>query len=446
MHKRLTFVSLAVAGGVLAFAVSKAQDSGIQAVIGNVFLQSDTPGTAQVGHANIKGTFRAGQVFVQQASGPTIPVVGNNTAIADDTVGGSFSSAGRRGTGVRGTATNNIAPGGIGVYGESRSPSGRGVQGTASNGIGVVGSGIQGVFGTTNSQYGVAGQCFGTGTAGVFGEAKNFGGIGVLARWNGNNGFAGLFQGRTQVEGDFRIFGNPISARHVTMGDTGLAIIAEDQGALVQVSNLFGLDSTGYIAVVNRTNSAKIESTYSGDLRPVFQLRDRNGAVQAAVFTDGSEKGTVQADVKNFVQPDPDDLEKDIVYASVEGPEAAAYVRGTARLVDGAAEVALPKHFQNVALTDGMTVQLTPMSADSEGLAVVVQGIGGFKVRELRHGKGSYSFAWEVKAVRRGFADYKVSRPWDEHLAAESDRAKTFAARLKSAERKYGIVPKRKGP
>ena len=301
MRKRLTVLSLAVAGSVFVFAVSRAQDSGIQSIIGNVFLQNDTPGTAQVGHANIKGTFRAGQVFVQQASGPTIPIVGNNTAIADNTVGGSFSSAGKAGIGVRGTATNNIASGGVGVSGESRSPSGRGVQGVAANGIGVVGSGIQGVFGTTTSQYGVAGQCFGNGTAGLFGEAKNFGGIGVLARWNGNNGFAALFQGNTQVEGDFRIFGDPISARHVIMSDAGMAIIAEDQGALVQVSNLFGQNSSGYISVVNRTNSAKIESTYSGDLRPVLQLRDRNGAVQASMFTNGSEQGVVQADVKNFV-------------------------------------------------------------------------------------------------------------------------------------------------
>ena len=78
MLKRFLFVCSAVL--LTGTTIVVAQNAGIQSIIGNVFLQNTTPGTVQAGHATIGGTFRAGQVFVQQASGATIPIVGNNTS------------------------------------------------------------------------------------------------------------------------------------------------------------------------------------------------------------------------------------------------------------------------------------------------------------------------------------------------------------------------------
>lgn len=57
-----------------------------------------------------------------------------------------------------------------------------------------------------------------------------------------------------------------------------------------------------------------------------------------------------------------------------------------------------------------MTLNLTPLSEDSEGLAVVSKDAKGFRVKELRKGKGNYQFDWEVKAVRKGFEDFKSVR------------------------------------
>lgn len=59
---------------------------------------------------------------------------------------------------------------------------------------------------------------------------------------------------------------------------------------------------------------------------------------------------------------------------------------------------------------DVMTVMLTPLSADSKGMAVVEKTATGFKVKELYQGTGSYGFDWEVKSVRKGFEDYQVIR------------------------------------
>ena len=141
---------------------------------------------------------------------------------------------------------------------------------------------------------------------------------------------------------------------------------------------------------------------------------DANGNEQAFMLVDTDGTGFVVADVKSFRVPNPDQPETDIVYAAIEGPEAAAYVRGTGRLVDGAATIHLPQHFVSIASNRGMTVQLTPNSSASLGLAVDQKSTERIVVRELMNGKGNYEFDWEVKCIRKGYEDYRVIRPTEE--------------------------------
>jgi len=135
---------------------------------------------------------------------------------------------------------------------------------------------------------------------------------------------------------------------------------------------------------------------------------------KAFMLVDIDGRGFVVADVKSFRVPNSKKPGTDIVYASIEGPEAAAYVRGTARLVDGRAVINFPDHFMAVASPKGMTIQLTPLSADSLGLGVVDKNLKGLVVKELHGGKGSYEFDWEVKSIRKGYEDYQVIRPHKE--------------------------------
>lgn len=135
---------------------------------------------------------------------------------------------------------------------------------------------------------------------------------------------------------------------------------------------------------------------------------------------------------KSFVEPNPDDPSTDIYYAALEGPEAGMYVRGTARLVGGRAVIHLPDHFTALADPQGMTVQLTPISFDSKGLAVGDKSLAGIVVGELHGGKGTYEFDWEVKAIRRKFRDYRVLRPWDDLLLPDADRGRAWEERLRS--------------
>lgn len=135
-----------------------------------------------------------------------------------------------------------------------------------------------------------------------------------------------------------------------------------------------------------------------------------SGTIKAQMFVDGSNNGVVSANIKNFRMDHPKDPEKEIWYACIEGPEAAAYERGTARLSAGACRIQFSEHFENVINPQSMTVILTPLSADSKGLAVVEKTPEGFLVKEMFQGSGDYQFDWEVKAVRKGFEDYKPVR------------------------------------
>jgi hypothetical protein len=63
-----------------------------------------------------------------------------------------------------------------------------------------------------------------------------------------------------------------------------------------------------------------------------------------------------------------------------------------------------------------MTVQLTPCSGRSRGLAVTTQDTEHFDVSELSSGAGTYDFHWRVEAVRKGFEHYEVIRPTAERM------------------------------
>jgi hypothetical protein len=129
-----------------------------------------------------------------------------------------------------------------------------------------------------------------------------------------------------------------------------------------------------------------------------IEVYDKNGNLRSAI--DGSG-------VKPFIMPHPDQQGKQIVYAALEGPEAAAYLRGRAVLTAGSATVAYPDHFTAVVNPDTVTVTLTPRSADSRGLAVTASDASGFRVQELGGGTGGYEFDYSVIGVRKGYEHFQ---------------------------------------
>lgn len=132
--------------------------------------------------------------------------------------------------------------------------------------------------------------------------------------------------------------------------------------------------------------------------------------VKAGMYTTANNQGVLFADVKNFKMDYPGKPDKQIWYGSLEGPELAAYIRGTGKLINGRAVIEFPDHYVQVANANTMTVVLTPLSGKSKGLAVVKKTNTSFSVEELAEGVGSYEFDWEVKCVRRGHEDFEVVR------------------------------------
>lgn len=110
---------------------------------------------------------------------------------------------------------------------------------------------------------------------------------------------------------------------------------------------------------------------------------------------------------KSFVQKHPTDPTKEIVYVSLEGPEAGTYIRGTAKLVNGEAVIQLPEHFSLVTNDEGVTVQLTPLGEWLQ-LYVVQKSAKQLIVREASGKSGQFNYL--VQGIRKGFENHQVIR------------------------------------
>jgi len=110
---------------------------------------------------------------------------------------------------------------------------------------------------------------------------------------------------------------------------------------------------------------------------------------------------------KNFVEADPTDPTREIVYTCLEGPEAGTYIRGTADLVNGEAVVNLPEDFSLVTSEEGLTVQLTPVGECLQ-LYVVEKGTQRVVVREANGKNGEFDYL--IQGVRKGYENYQVIR------------------------------------
>ena len=78
---------------------------------------------------------------------------------------------------------------------------------------------------------------------------------------------------------------------------------------------------------------------------------------------------TIMAKTKNFIIPHPSKKGKNLVYACLEGPENAVYVRGVLKNSD---TIALPSVWKKLVDKKSITVSLTPIGAHQD---LIVKGI-----------------------------------------------------------------------
>lgn len=174
--------------------------------------------------------------------------------------------------------------------------------------------------------------------------------------------------------------------------------------------------NVGSITTYGIANTQLVSLTSSGG-RGYVGVADTDGGFEAGIYVNAGGEGIVFGDTKNFRVKHPEKSNKEIWYASLEGPEVGAYDRGTAQLESGEVFIPFKDHFKHIANTKNMTVQLTPHEWDTYGLAVVEKTTEGFIVKELKGGNGDFSFDWEVKCVRAGKEKFQVVRDEDPNLS-----------------------------
>jgi hypothetical protein len=146
-----------------------------------------------------------------------------------------------------------------------------------------------------------------------------------------------------------------------------------------------------------------------------------------------NSSGQVAGVTKPFIIDHPDDPKRDLVHATLEGPELAVIYRGEGELSDGVATVELPSYFEGLTRVEGRTVLVTPRVAPggrvaSLGASEVRQGT--FTVRAADDADASARFWWQVIAVR-GDVDVLEDEPLKQgaRLAAFEEAQPTKRAR-----------------
>jgi hypothetical protein len=115
--------------------------------------------------------------------------------------------------------------------------------------------------------------------------------------------------------------------------------------------------------------------------------------------------------LKSFVQNDPTDAGRQVVFVALEGDEAGTYTRGTARLVDGEARVRLGDGFERVTNPDvGLTAIVTARDG-AVPLAVADLSTGELVVRGPAGQGGDVVFDYVVQGLRLGFERFEVQKP-----------------------------------
>jgi hypothetical protein len=70
----------------------------------------------------------------------------------------------------------------------------------------------------------------------------------------------------------------------------------------------------------------------------------------------------------------------------------------------------MPQQFSGPVTITGAGNQVVELSS-TDPAASVTRLMAVTEVKELHRGTGNYEFDWEVKCVRKGHEDYRVTRP-----------------------------------
>jgi hypothetical protein len=252
-------------------------------------------------------------------------------------------------TGVLGTSAATNGNSGVAGISTASSGSGHGVYGRSSNG--------QGVYGSSSSSNGVEGHATANAGLGVAGFSTASAGAGVAG-----------FQLNTSSNS-----GNGVHAESADTTGSWVALYGQGDNTETSLFTVFNTVTGGYCTVDPYGN---LSCTGSTDVKTMRSHHLTSSGQHVLAYAAESASATL------------DDV-------------------GTARMIDGVANVAIDRAFgQAIDARTGYHVFLTPMG-DTRGLYVSAKAPGGFEVREAQGGRSTLSFDYRI-----------VARPMD----AKTDR------------------------
>jgi hypothetical protein len=373
---------------------------------GGYFSDLDGSGYANVGYGdegiNAKGNLRGGYFADLDDSGYALVGHGDRGISGyGSSAGGYFQDSDSSGYASVGHGDRGISSYGsfAGGYFKDSDESGYAYVGSGNLGIASYGSTAGGVFYDSDSSgyarvgYGDSGiQAHGSLQGGYFADTDNsgyarvgYGDRGISA----SGGIAGGYFGDSDNTG----------YAYVGYGDSGI--------------EAFGAWTGGYFEDTDQSAHAHVAVGNIGV--------DARGSQGGGYFADNASTGWAYIGYDtykvwgnggvSFVQNHPYEPDKVVVYTAPEGDEVATYTRGTARLVDGEARVALGKTFAWVTNPDiGLTAHVTPRSPDA---VVYVESISTEElvVRNVAGFPGDAAFDYLVYGLRIGFEEKSVVQP-----------------------------------
>ena len=415
-----------------------------------VELQPTTPGTPQVGNANIDGKLIASTFYATNTSSTAQMFSGQATAATGATYGGLFRASSTSGTGIRGYAS---ASSGLTTGGDFQTDS---TSGTAVRGIstGATGTTYGGFFrNSSTTGYGVYGSSTpssganfggyfinssGTGT-GVFGRASapsgnSYGGsfvansptgIGVYGICTATTGanFGGNFQssstagvgvfggnyatgagdnigvsGRSSGSTGRAVSGSAVSTSGTNFGGWFQSAGQTGRGVYGLATNVTGNSIGGYFESESPTGRGVVANLV--DTTGVsYAVRgvNNNNANGFAIYSVGNLgcTGTKAFRIDHPLDP----ANKYLNHYCSEGPEPLNVYSGTISTdARGFAWVQLPDYFAEI--NKDPRYQLTVLSGGEEFVqAMVSREVSGSRF-QIRTSKPAVKVSWEVKATR----------------------------------------------
>jgi hypothetical protein len=244
-------------------------------------------------------------------------------------------------------------------------------------------------------------------------EAPTHGGIDV----NDENGRKGLFVAGPNGDGELFLFG-PNGNNNVYIGGAdedvntgGIWTKNRNGGDLVGITHVSGSPSNGAIAVYDATG-----------LKGLFGVTS-NGKSRLQIDEIYNNRGvSLTSATADYSLLTRSNSGADPCYVTETG-DRQIVVRGTATLQKGSYTVTLPAEAASKIQEQTLTIQLTPRSAASKGLAIVDSRAGSFTVAELMSGDGSYAFDWTLTALRRDDPELRSSALEMMGAGSSADRA-----------------------